>query len=69
MDHVTVSSKFQVVIPKDAREALYIRKGQKLSVIVRGRHLAFVPHRSIEELRGFAKGINTDDYRDEEDRF
>jgi AbrB family looped-hinge helix DNA binding protein len=60
MQTVTVSPKFQVVIPKDIREAMRLRPGQKLRVIGYEGRIEFIPERDISELKGFLKGINTD---------
>ena len=64
----TVSSKYQVVIPKGAREQVGVHPGQKLAVLVKGRSIALVPIPALKDLRGFAPGINLGDIRDEEDR-
>lgn len=57
---VTISPKFQVVIPRVVRERLGLRPGQKLQVIEHAGRVEFVPERSIRDLKGFVKGINTD---------
>jgi AbrB family looped-hinge helix DNA binding protein len=67
MSEVTVSSKYQVVIPKDAREEIHVEPGQKLSVIVKGGIIHYVPIIPLDKLRGFAKGMNTDGLREEVD--
>ncbi|MDQ3007462.1 MAG: AbrB/MazE/SpoVT family DNA-binding domain-containing protein [Chloroflexota bacterium] len=59
METVTVSTKFQVVIPRDARKALGIRTGQKVQVIVYEGRLELVPVKPVKKMRGFAKGIDT----------
>ncbi len=59
MQMVTVSPKYQVVIPKPVREALNLRPGQKMQVIEYAGRIEFIPVRDIKELRGFLKGINT----------
>ena len=69
MSVVKVSSKYQVVIPREAREKLKIRKGQKMSVIVWDGIIEMVPDRDISEMRGAFPGVSTDNIRDEEDRF
>ena len=60
MSTVTVSPKFQVVIPKDVREALEIKAGQKIQVMAYRNRIELIPLRPIKELRGFLKGIDTD---------
>ncbi len=67
MQTVTVSPKFQVVIPKDIREAMRIRPGQKLRIIEYGGRIELIPDRDISELKGFLKGINTE-FEREDDR-
>jgi AbrB family looped-hinge helix DNA binding protein len=64
---VTVSPKFQVVIPKSVRERLGIQPGQKLQILQFSDRLEFVPLRKIKEMRGFLRGIKTD-VRREKDR-
>jgi AbrB family looped-hinge helix DNA binding protein len=60
METVTVSPKYQVVIPKLIREAMKLRPGQKLRVIEYEGRIELIPDRDISELRGFLKGINTE---------
>lgn len=64
----TISSKYQVVIPKQAREHLNLKPKQKLTVIEKDKMLILIPKSSLEDLRGIATGTNTDDYRDKKDR-
>jgi AbrB family looped-hinge helix DNA binding protein len=59
MQSVTVSPKYQVVIPKIIREALNLRPGQKMQVMEYAGRIELIPERDIKELRGFVKGINT----------
>lgn len=59
MQTVTVSPKFQVVIPKSVRETLRLRPGQKMQVVEYEGRIELIPERDIKELRGFLKGINT----------
>jgi len=67
MHTVTVSPKFQVVIPKTVRQALQIRPGQKMQVVEYNGRIELIPEKDIKELRGFIKGINTE-FEREEDR-
>jgi len=64
MTTVTVSPKFQVVIPRDVRNALGISAGQKLQVVVVGHRIEFIPQQPAKALRGFARGIDTTVSRD-----
>jgi AbrB family looped-hinge helix DNA binding protein len=60
MTTVTVSEKYQVVIPRAVRESLQIKPGQKLDVIVYEGRAEFVPVQDMREARGFLRGIDTD---------
>ena len=64
MTAVTVSPKYQVVIPKDIREEMDIKPGQKVQMLICKGNIVLVPLRPIEELRGFLKGIDTTIERD-----
>jgi len=67
MQSVTVSPKYQVVIPKTVREALKLHPGQKLQLVEYAGRIELIPERDIKELRGFLKGINTE-FKREKDR-
>ena len=67
MQTVTVSPKYQVVIPKLIRETMQLRPGQKLRVLEYEGRIELIPDRDISELRGFLKGINTE-FEREDDR-
>ena len=69
MEAVTVSSKFQVVIPEEIRKKIGIKAEQKLVIIEKDGVIHLIPQRPIEEMRGFIKGISAEEIRDEEDRF
>jgi AbrB family looped-hinge helix DNA binding protein len=64
MEAVSVSPKFQVVIPRAVREALHIRPGQKVQVIQYGDRIELIPIRPVQEMRGFLQGIDTTIERD-----
>lgn len=67
MQLVTVSPKYQVVIPKTVRESLKLRPGQKMQIVEYAGRIELIPERDIAELRGFLKGINTE-FEREKDR-
>jgi len=66
METVTVSPKYQVVIPKTIREALRLKPGQKMQVVEYEGRIELIPERDIKELRGFLKGINTEFTREKD---
>lgn len=59
MSVVTVSPKFQVVIPQSIREALGLRPGQKVEALQYLDRVEFIPVRPLKAMRGFLKGIDT----------
>jgi AbrB family looped-hinge helix DNA binding protein len=59
METVTVSPKYQVVIPRSIRDALGIQPGQKVQMIRYGDHIELIPLKAVRETRGFLKGIDT----------
>lgn len=59
METVTISPKFQVVIPKGIRERLKLRSGQKVQAILYDDRIELVPVRPAKALKGFLKGIDT----------
>jgi AbrB family looped-hinge helix DNA binding protein len=63
---VTVSSKYQVVIPVAIRDRLNIRVGQKIQLIPYQNRIEFVPIQDIRKMRGFLKGIDTEVPREED---
>ncbi len=67
MHRVTVSPKYQVVIPKEIRKALGIHPGQKMQVVEYDGRIELIPERDIKDLRGFLRGINTE-FKREDDR-
>jgi AbrB family looped-hinge helix DNA binding protein len=59
MATVTISPKFQVVIPKEIRERLGLTPGQKVQTIVFDDRIELIPVRPVRKMRGFLKGIDT----------
>ena len=68
MPQTTVSSKFQVVIPKEVRDVFSLRKGEVLQVVSKDGVISLIPDRPILELRGFLKGMKVKDLREKRDR-
>jgi AbrB family looped-hinge helix DNA binding protein len=68
METVTISPKFQVVIPKLVREQLNLVPGQKVHAVAYGGRIEFIPVRPARALRGILRGLDTTFERDEEDR-
>lgn len=65
MTTVTLSPKFQIVIPKEISEEMELKPGQKLQIIALDERIEFIIVKKIEDARGFIKGINTDVEREE----
>ena len=59
MNQVTVSSKFQVVIPREVRESMDIQPGTRVQVLQYENRIELIPLRELKSLRGFIKGIDT----------
>jgi len=59
MGRVTISPKFQVVIPKEIREKLGLSPGQRVEAIAYENRIELIPLRPIRQMRGFLKGIDT----------
>lgn len=66
MQTVIISPKYQVVIPKEIRQALHLQPGEKLHVFHYQNRLEFIPVKDIKKMRGFLKGIDTTIERDED---
>lgn len=66
MTAVTISPKFQVVIPKAIRESLRLVPGQKVQAIEYDNRIELIPVRPMAEMRGFLRGIDTTVERDED---
>ena len=64
METLTISPKFQVVIPKGIREMLKLSPGQKVQAVLYQDRIELIPVRPIKKMRGFLQGIETDVPRD-----
>lgn len=64
MQTVTVSPKYQVVIPQAVREALGIKPGEKMQILQYDDRIEFIPCRKMKNMKGFLKGIDTEVERD-----
>jgi AbrB family looped-hinge helix DNA binding protein len=60
METVTISPKFQIVIPRKIRDSLKLKPGLKVQVLVYGNRIELIPLKRISEMRGFLEGINTE---------
>jgi AbrB family looped-hinge helix DNA binding protein len=67
MGEVTISSKFQVVIPRDIRQQLRLKVGQKLRAVVAGQSINLVPEIPLPEMKGFLKGMDKSGLREEDE--
>ena len=63
---VTVSPKYQVVIPKEVRESMGIFSGQKIQVLTYQNRIELIPLKPMKKLKGFLKGIDTEVSRDKD---
>lgn len=60
MDTLTISPKYQVVIPKEIRDALQLSPGQKVQVLAYEGRIELIPVQPMHQMKGFLKGIDTD---------
>ena len=63
---VTVSPKFQVVIPKEVRESMGIVAGQKIQMLTYRNRIELIPVKPMKKMKGFLKGIDTEVKRDKD---
>lgn len=68
MPTITISPKYQVVIPKAVREKLHLKSGQKMAVVTKGGIVYFIPEKPLEAFRGFLKGMDTGNLREDKER-
>lgn len=68
MSTITLSSKYQVVIPASVRKTFSCSPGTKFQIVVYGDRLELIRVREMKEMRGFLKGISTEVLREDEER-
>jgi AbrB family looped-hinge helix DNA binding protein len=68
METVTVSKKYQIVIPEKLRKRAGIRPGDKMVAITKHGIIQYIPVRQIKDTEGFIPGLDTENLRDESDR-
>jgi AbrB family looped-hinge helix DNA binding protein len=68
METTTLSSKFQLVVPRGARERLGLRPGMRFTVLDKGGVLYLVPERPMRGYRGVARGTSPRDLREKRER-
>jgi AbrB family looped-hinge helix DNA binding protein len=68
METVTVSKKYQVVIPEKLRRQSGVKPGDKMVAVTKHGIIHYIPVRPIKETKGFIKDLNTQELRDESDR-
>jgi AbrB family looped-hinge helix DNA binding protein len=66
MSTVTLSPSFEVLIPQDVREALHLTPGEQFRVVHYAGRVELIPVRTVESMRGFLKGMDTNIERDED---
>lgn len=66
MTSVTVSPKYQIVIPKEIRESMAIESGQQMQITSYQGRIEMIPLKPIKEMRGFLQGIDTSVFREED---
>ena len=68
MDTVTLSTKYQLVVPRGARERLKLRPGMRITVLDKGGVIFLVPERSMRAYRGIVRGVSLKGLREKKDR-
>ena len=68
MATTTISTKFQIVIPKEVREKLHLTPSQRLQIVEKGGVITLVPEVPLKSLKGTLKGMSKTDLREKKDR-
>ena len=59
MKSVTISPKYQVVIPREVRQSMEIKPGSKVQVLLYENRIELIPMKNLRRMQGFLKGIDT----------
>jgi len=68
MAHAVVSTKFQVVIPKEIRRDIGLKSGQVVQIIAKSGVITMVPDQPLGKMKGYLKGMKTSALREKRDR-
>jgi AbrB family looped-hinge helix DNA binding protein len=68
MATTTISTKFQIVIPKEVREKLHLTPQQRLQIMEKGGVITLVPEVPLKSLKGALKGMSKTELREKKDR-
>ena len=68
MTTITISSKYQIVIPKEIRERAHLAPRQKLHMVEKNGSITLIPDVPLTSLRGIAKGMSSKGLREKKDR-
>jgi AbrB family looped-hinge helix DNA binding protein len=68
MQTVTISPKYQIVIPKQIREKHNIKPGERFILMSIGDRVEMIPEKKMEDLHGILTGMDADPEREKEDR-
>ncbi|HBL17878.1 MAG TPA: AbrB family transcriptional regulator [Elusimicrobia bacterium] len=68
MTQAILSTKYQLVIPREIRQRLHLRSGQKMMFLIKGDVITLVPERPLSELKGIARGIKPGVLREKKER-
>jgi AbrB family looped-hinge helix DNA binding protein len=68
MQAVTISPKYQIVIPKQIREKHNIKPGERFILMSIGERVEMIPEKKMEDLQGVLAGMDADPEREKEDR-
>ncbi len=68
MPRVTISPKFQIVIPREIRQRLRLRPGQQVTLLERDGIITAIPDLPLEKFRGILKGMSRTELREKQER-